>query len=173
MRSRQCWLHTSTVTEDRLREGLMRLASAPEQPRIYWRGSIFCRDGGWWVMTDRRYTAKEIGLGRSVVMTDQGDTCPHCSHAWIDHHGGYCHCGCRWNKPEPPPEPPKPPTVTDVLYDALWSGFAAADNCFTDPKLDVIDTSGNYESFDMRQVAEHVLRFLTEHGYTITGDGDD
>lgn len=105
-------------------------------------------------------------------MTDHGGICPHCGHAWKDHHGGYCHCGCRW---EEPPEPPEPPTVADVLCEALWSGFMAADNCYADPEMDIIDTGGNYEAFSMRQVTEHVLRFLAEHGYTISqaGGGDD
>lgn len=50
--------------------------------------------------------------------------------------------------------------LTDQIADALWDAFEAADNCFTDREMDVIDTGGNYESFRMRQVAQCLIAAL-------------
>jgi hypothetical protein len=46
------------------------------------------------------------------------------------------------------------------ITEALWAAFRAADNCFVDEAMDVIDTGGNYESFRMEQVAAHLVQAL-------------
>lgn len=55
----------------------------------------------------------------------------------------------------------------DIIEDALWEGFEAADNCYCDRTMDVIDTGGNYESFRMAPVAQHVLDAIEKAGFVV------
>lgn len=96
--------------------------------------------------------------------------CPHCSHPWSSHgsgtggHAPPCYCGCLWRKPKPRQGPPPPPTAHDLLVarvvDAIWEGFEAEDYAYADRQMDIIDTGGNYETFSMERVAQHVIHRL-------------
>lgn len=51
-------------------------------------------------------------------------------------------------------------TLVDRLTDVLWDAFTTVPNCYADRKMDVIDTGGNYESFRMQHIAEHLIGVL-------------
>jgi hypothetical protein len=52
--------------------------------------------------------------------------------------------------------------IVETIVNAIWEGFEAEDNCFVNRQMDVIDTGGYFETFDMTKIAEHVLKRLDE-----------
>jgi len=51
-------------------------------------------------------------------------------------------------------------TIALALIGPLWAGFEGADNCYCDPEMDIIDTSGNWVSFCMGDVTKTVAPLL-------------
>ena len=62
-------------------------------------------------------------------------------------------------------------TIAAALIGPLWAGFEGADNCYCDPEMGIIDTSGNWVSFCMgdvtKTVAPLLLAALRGAGYEI------
>ena len=51
-------------------------------------------------------------------------------------------------------------TIALALIGPLWAGFEGADNCYCDPEMGIIDTSGNWVSFCMGDVTKTVAPLL-------------
>lgn len=58
--------------------------------------------------------------------------------------------------------------LIDTVTDAIWEGFEAEDNACVDRSMDLIDTGGQWETFSMPRVAQHVLDNLRDAGYRVT-----
>lgn len=51
-----------------------------------------------------------------------------------------------------------------IVEDAIWKGFEADDNACVDREMDLIDTGGTYETFNMTTIASGVVREMSKHG---------